>query len=155
MYNDKDNKIRSEDIGRAFFKSAPKWSEDLFEFRNRVVSVFGLKTSGNTNNRKELVDNFNFEPNEKLGLFKVFDKTENEIILGEDDKHLNFRISLLKESIHDATDKKMLTISTIVKFNNWSGRLYFLPVKPFHRLIVPKMLTGIIDQIEKQGRSAL
>ena len=31
-------------------------------------------------------------------------------------------------------------VSTIVRFNNWLGRLYFLPVRPIHRLIVPAML---------------
>ncbi|AYZ35431.1 DUF2867 domain-containing protein [Chryseobacterium indologenes] len=33
-------------------------------------------------------------------------------------------------------------------FHNWTGVLYFLPVRPFHKLIVPAMLKNIIGQLE-------
>jgi len=148
-YVDIKNEIVSKDIGKAFFTSAPKWTAQLFELRNKIVSIFGLKTSNGANNREELLDNFNCEQGEKLGLFTVYYKDENEVILGEDDKHLNFRISLLKENQLNDESKKYLTLSTTVKFNNWFGKLYFFPVKPFHKLIVPRMLKGIINQIER------
>lgn len=149
IYLDKNGTVTSKDIGKAFFTSAPKWSEQLFVLRNKIVAVFGLKTSKKPINRKQQLENFNCEPNEKLGLFTVYSKTENEVILGEDDKHLNFRISLLKENIEGSDIEKKLTISTTVKFHNWFGKLYFIPVKPFHKIIVPKMLKGIIKQIEQ------
>ena len=149
-YIDKKDEISSEDIAKAFFTSAPNWTAHLFELRNKIVSIFGLKTPDKATNKKEQLDNFNCEPNERLGLFMVYDKTENEVILGEDDKHLNFRISLFKENDAIQENEKKLIISTTVKFNNWFGKLYFLPVKPFHKLIVPKMLKGIIKQIEKE-----
>jgi hypothetical protein len=31
-------------------------------------------------------------------------------------------------------------VSTVVRFNHWFERVYFLPVRPFHRLIVPAMM---------------
>jgi len=147
-YLDKGHKISSKDIAKAFFTSGPGWAEKLFEFRNKLVSMFGLKTPKKENNLQEILDNFTCEPNERVGLFKVYNRTENEVILGEDDKHLNFRISLFKEDANKEGTKKLI-ISTTVKFNNWFGKLYFFPVKPFHKLIVPKMLTGIIKQIEE------
>lgn len=98
-----------------------------------------------------MIDNFKCEKGEQIGLFKVFDKTTNELILGEDDKHLNFRVSLLIDSQNESKTDKKLIISTTVKFNSWFGRLYFLPVRPFHKLIVPSMLKGIINDIEKQN----
>lgn len=149
-YLDKNDEISSKDISKAFFYSAPKWTAQLFELRNRIVSIFGLiKTPDKVNNLKELLDRFNCETDEKLGLFTVYHRDENEVILGEDDKHLNFRISLFKENITNDIGRKNLTLSTTIKFNNWFGKLYFLPVKPFHKLIVPRMLKGIIGQIEK------
>ena len=153
VYIDKEDKISSKDIGKAFFASAPNWTSQLFELRNKIVSVLGLKTPEKVQNRSELLDSFTCEPNERLGLFKVYSKSENEVILGEDDKHLNFRISLLKEDNLDKEGSKKIVISTTVKFNNWFGRLYFLPVKPFHKLVVPIMLKGIIKQIEKEGNT--
>ena len=140
--------IKPEDVAKAFFSSAPKWVDILFEFRNKIVSFFGLKTPEKIENHQELLKNFKGEIGEQIGLFKVFHKSNNEMVLGENDKHLNFRISLfLKDS--ENTSIKNITISTIVKFNNTFGKLYFLPVKPFHKIIVPIMLKGIVRKLAK------
>ena len=147
---DGENKFTPKDIGKAFFTSGPKWVGKLFNLRNEIVSIFGLKTSGNGVDRQQQLDNFKCEPGEQLGLFKVFSKTDNEVIIGDDDKHLNFRVSLFLDNSKKDKAKKDLTISTTVEFNNWFGRLYFLPVRPFHKFIVPTMLKGIIKELEKQ-----
>ncbi len=149
IFTDKTNQVNAAAAGKAFFTSAPDWIGKLFELRNKMVAAFGLKTSGSPQNRQELLDKFNCEPGEQLGLFKVFARTENEVILGEDDKHLNFRISLFLH--RTGPTQKALTISTTVQFNHWSGRLYFLPVRPFHRAIVPAMLKSLIRELEKQA----
>jgi len=151
ILTDSENKVKPADIGKAFFSSGPKWVGILFTVRNKIVSLFGLKTSGNAGNRQQLLDNFKCEPGERLGLFKVFDKTDNEVVLGEDDTHLNFKISLFLNELKSDQTKKELTITTVVEFNNWFGRIYFLPVRPFHKLIVPAMLKGIIKELEKQN----
>ena len=149
--SDPNKKISSVDVGYAFFSSGPKWVSKLFAIRNRIVSLFGLKTSGSKEDKEQEHKNFRCEPGDRLGLFKVFAKTENEIILGEDDKHLDFRVSLfLEESVGDPA-RKSLTVSTTVKFNNWLGRLYFFPVRLFHKMVVPAMLKGIIAELEKQN----
>ena len=147
--------ITPTQMGKAFFCSAPKWTEYLFTLRNRMVSFLGLKTSTKPQNHLELLVNFKCEPGEALGLFKVFSKTDSEVILGEDDKHLNFRVSLFYESDSDEASEKRLIISTTVKFNNWFGRLYFLPVRPIHRLIVPAMLKGMVKQLENIRKEQL
>lgn len=138
-----EKELTVEQVGKSFFTSDPAWVKSLFALRDRVVSLFGLKTSG-TDNRKQLIDDFNCEVGQKLGLFKVFDKNEHEVILGEDDSHLDFRVSLFLDNQND-----VLTVSTIVQIHNWLGRLYFLPVKPFHRLIVPTMVKGMTSQLQK------
>jgi len=145
-YTDDENKITSTEIGKAFFLSGPKWVGKLFTLRNKIVAIFGLKTSKELNNRQKLLNTFKCEPNERIGLFKVFNKTENEVILGENDKHLDFRISLLKTPNH--IEKKNIIITTTVKYNNWFGKLYFISVKPFHKLIVPVMLKSIINELK-------
>lgn len=147
---DEMDRIDITKIGKLFFVCGPKWADNLFEVRNKIVRLFGLKTLGNITDRKKQLDDFKCEKGERLGLFKVFDKTDNEVILGEDDKHLDFRVSLLLEKLSDKTEQKNLTITTTVKFNNSFGRLYFLPVRPFHKLIVPTMLKGIIKEVEKE-----
>lgn len=146
---DKGRNIGGVEIGKLFLTSGPKWAGILIIIRNKIVRLFGLKTSGKVADKRKKVDNFYFEPGSRFGLFKVFNKTNNEIILGENDKHLDFRISLFLEQKTDSIDKKKITISTTVKYNNWFGKLYFTSVKPFHKLIVPKMLKGIIRELDK------
>ena len=146
---DRNNKFEIQEIGKLFFYTGPKWIDKLFIFRNKVVKLFGLKTANNISKRQQQLENFTGQPGEQVGLFKVFHKTDNEIILGENDKHLDFRVSLFLESNNVETNQKELTISTIVKFNNQFGKIYFLPVRPFHKQIVPTMLKGIIKEINK------
>ena len=152
VINDNENKFSSTDIGKAFFSSGPKWVGRLFTLRNKIVSIFGLKTSEDITNREKQLENFKCEPGEQLGLFKVFSKTENEVVIGEDDKHLNFRVSLILNQQRKETKKKDLIVSTTVEFNNLFGRLYFIPVRTFHKLIVPTMLKGMIRELEYKNR---
>jgi hypothetical protein len=147
--DDIENKFTAVDVSKAFFSSGPKWVGKLVALRNKIVSIVGLKTSSNIGAGEKHFRDFKCEPGEQIGLFKVFSKTDNEVILGEDDKHLNFRVSLFLEQHTSDVKKKDLTISTTVAFHNWFGRLYFLPVQPFHKLIVPAMLRGIIKELEK------
>ncbi|SEH33511.1 DUF2867 domain-containing protein [Chryseobacterium culicis] len=135
------------EVGKAFFTSGPVWGKKMFAFRNKIAGIFGLKTGAETG--KKLAGNdAQYEVGERIGLFKVFDKTYNEIILGEDYRHLDFRVSLLFDKNKDE-EENSLTISTTVKFHNWLGVLYFLPVRPFHKLIVPAMLKNMIHKLEK------
>ncbi|SMO66942.1 Protein of unknown function [Chryseobacterium rhizoplanae] len=137
------------EIGNVFFTSGPKWGKKMFAFRNKVVRLFGLKTGSETE-KQQMEKVFKCEVGERMGIFTVFDKTDNEIVIGEDDKHLDFRVSLLFDENKDHLDEKSLTISTTVKFHNWLGVLYFLPVRPFHKLIVPAMLKNMIGKLEKR-----
>jgi hypothetical protein len=150
FFADSANTVTSADVGKAFFSSGPQWIGKLFTLRNKIVSLFGLKTPGNLRNREQQLTDFKCEPGEQLGLFKVIDRNAKEVVLGEDDKHLNFRVSMFVEEA-DVQGQRKLIISTTVIFNNRWGRLYFLPVKPFHSIIVPTMLKGIIKNLKKQN----
>ncbi|GAB3173786.1 DUF2867 domain-containing protein [Telluribacter humicola] len=149
LITDHENRIQPSHVGKAFFTSSPKWVGALFVLRNKLVSLVGLKTPERSTNRQELLNRFTCQKGERLGLFTVFDTSEREVILGEDDKHLDFRISLFLDQTPGTEGVKTLTISTTVKFNNSLGRLYFLPVRPLHKQIVPAMLKEIIWELEK------
>ena len=142
--------IDTTKVGKAFFSSGPKWIAKLFTIRNAMVKRLGLKTPENIVDKKKQSDQFNCEVGERLGLFQVYHRDENEVIIGEDDKHLDFRVSLYLQPNVGNLQEKTLTISTVVKFHSWLGRLYFFPVKPFHKFIVPTMLKGIIKHLTEQ-----
>lgn len=137
--------LTSIDIAKAFFLSAPKWVDQLFLVRNKLMGAIGLKVAGSREEMETALDKFTCSQGEQIGLFKVIAANKNEVILGEDDKHLNFRISLLIEEENE--ENRKFSITTTVKFNNNFGKIYFYAIKPFHRLIVPVMLKGIIQQL--------
>jgi hypothetical protein len=145
-----DTEGRTDDISvflNLFIHSGPKWADYLLAIRDKVVGIFGLKTKEQISEKQKGIADYTV--GEQIGIFKLFDKTENEFLLGDDDKHLNFRVSLLLDQIGSDTTKRRLSITTAVNFNNIFGKLYFLPVKPFHRLIVRASLKNIVKQYEK------
>jgi hypothetical protein len=100
----------------------------LMRLRDALVRPFGLKTSP-LGPRPPL----RFVPGERIGLFTLFERTEDELLLGEDDRHLDFRVCL-RVAGGEAS------LATAVRFRNLFGRVYFLLVRPFHGLIVRGML---------------
>ena len=144
-FSDPDNEYGINEIMKLFITCGPGWAGWLMSLRDKIVKPFGLKTSEDTLPQQSE----NYEPCSQHGIFKIFDKTDNEIILGENDKHLNFKVSLLLDPDTNP-DNKRISITTVVRFNNLLGKAYFLPVKPFHKLIVKGSLENIIEQIRKK-----
>ncbi|MDR1893391.1 MAG: DUF2867 domain-containing protein [Spirochaetales bacterium] len=106
------------------------------------------KNSGKIADKQRQFDNFHCERNEQVGGFKVFDRNEDEVILGMDDRHLNFRVSLLKEKDNNNSNVNILSITTVVAYNNILGWLYFLIVKPFHKIVVPIELKAMVNDLQ-------
>ena len=135
--------LKPEDAVRAFFKSAPGWVRFLMALRDRIVGLIGLKTSGDFS--EAAFDRFVIVPGNALGVFHIFAVGPHEIILGENDSHLDFRVLVRLEP--DGEAKYRLIVATGVRVNNLLGRLYFIPVGMFHRRIVPAMLRGIVRNL--------
>jgi hypothetical protein len=110
------------------FGRAPGWINRLLRLRNAVVSPFGLKAGEKSS--KPFV--------EKAGIFPVLHQAPHRIVLGLDDKHLDFRLLVDVQDIGGGM--QTVTASTLVKTHNRFGRIYLAIVKPFHRMIVPAML---------------
>jgi len=122
-------------IARAALGAAPRWVALLMRLRDRLVGIIGLKTASRLMRRD--LGHDTFQVGDRLGIFKVFDRRADELLLGEDDRHLDFRVSVLVKNDGSAG---WAIISTVVRFNSWLGRAYFLPVRQFHKLRVPAML---------------
>jgi hypothetical protein len=133
-----------------FFTSSPEWINKLLIIRNFIVSFFGLK-GGIIDKTKQPTPSVYYPKDSKVGIFNVYDRNDHEIIMAEDDEHLNFRTSVIIEKTTD-TDMIQLYSSTIVHYNNIWGRLYFLLVRPFHQLIVKISLKVLAKKIEKREK---
>lgn len=145
---DPEDKIDILDVAEAFKKPGPKWVARLFTLRNRIVSVFGLKTPAMIE-KKDDGEN-KWEIGSQSGIFKVFGRTDREMLLGEDDKHLDVRVSLSLEQ--SGPGEKRITVTTAVKLNNRLGRCYFFVIKPFHCTIVPAMMKQNFRQLASKPK---
>jgi len=117
----------------------PRWAIALLKVRNFVVSLFGLKTGASTPVPADLN---NLVVGDHIGFFPVQLIAENEILIGLDDKHLNFLISLMRYN-------GGITLATWVHTHNWFGRIYLWMIMPFHKLIVRNAVARISHPIKK------
>ena len=134
-------------VVRAAMGTAPHWVALLMRLRDWIAGMIGLKTAGRSAQRDRGHDTL--EVGESLGIFKVFNRRVDELLLGEDDRHLDFRVSVL---VRNDGSADWAIISTVVRFNSWLGRAYFLPVRQFHKLIVPAMLRSAYQRYPNKQR---
>lgn len=90
----------------------PGWAKFLLVIRKAVTAPFGL-----TNETPPDLD--------KVGIFPVESETDREVIAGFDDKHLNFRVSVM-------SDEGAVYLATWVHPHNFGGRFYLKAIMPFH-----------------------
>lgn len=124
-------------IANLVFGTMPKWVVALLKLRNTIVKAFGLQTE------KPKDFNSNFKVGGYIGFFKIFSIQQNEIMMGADDKHLNFRVSIYNSHESEFNIK----VTTLVQYNNRFGRIYMTLVKPFHHLVLKR----IVRQAYKPG----
>lgn len=110
----------------AFFLGAPGWLHRLMDLRNALVRPLGLKTGPMGPPPPPP-----YHVGQSIGLFRLLSLTEDEAVLGEDDRHLDFRVSL------KLLPDRRLAVSTHVTMHNGLGRAYMAVVKPVHRIIAP------------------
>ncbi|MEM7491007.1 MAG: DUF2867 domain-containing protein [Pseudomonadota bacterium] len=101
----------------------PGWAEGLLRLRNLLVAPFGLSADGP-------------DAEDKLGPFPVQSDDGREIVVGFDDRHLNFRVSVMSRD-------GRVTLATWVDPHHWSGRVYLTAIMPFHMAIVRNALARV------------
>lgn len=145
-FSDLHDNIQIADAVQAFFSSEPYWIKTLLALRNKLGKYFGVKPF--TEQSSWWYDHKSAE----LISFplQLFSHSENEIVLGGDDRHLDFRISFFLENASNRPGNKRLVVTTMVQFNNAWGRAYFLPVQPLHKLIVSALLRNTVRTIGRK-----
>lgn len=123
--------LTAREAARLALEHPPGWVRNLMVLRNALVAPFGLKGAA------ERVTTSKTE----IGGFPVVSASDERVVLGFDDRHLDFRIVI--DVLQDRPSGKTLSVMTLVHRNNLFGRLYLAAVMPFHKLIVRNMLSGI------------
>lgn len=101
----------------------PLWARFLTGIRNLVTAPFGLSSEGP-------------DAKDKVGVFPVEVENDHELIAGFNDKHLNFRVSVISQN-------GRVYLSTWVHTNNIGGKIYLKTIIPFHILIARNALARV------------
>ncbi len=102
---------------RLAFAHGPAWIRTLMALRNRLGRMVGLKPA--------LPEGF-----------PVVSESPSQVVLGFDDRHLDFRI------VVDVA-RGNATVTTLVRWHNRWGRAYLAAIMPFHRVIAARMIEGV------------
>jgi hypothetical protein len=111
----------------AVFRDPPRWVAAALGLRELLVGLVGIDRSG-------------------PAAFDTLTRTDDEVLLGIDERHLDFRVSVRREP-----DRVVLT--TVVQLHNRRGRAYFALVRPVHPAIVRAMLTRAARRLSGSSKT--
>jgi len=124
----------------ALFGHTPLWMKLLLIVRNAAARLAGLEAPTVSEIMKpEIRDTYNI--GDKIGPWPVFFIGENEIVAGRNNKHLDFRLSVLKASDGDAMN---VVVSTVCAVHNVFGKIYLFFIVPFHRKGVRSLMSNAV-----------
>jgi Protein of unknown function (DUF2867) len=128
------------DVFFALFGHTPLWMKLFLLVRNAAARLFGLEAPTVGEIMRPLVRG-EYRIGEKIGPWPIFFIADNEIVAGRDNKHLDFRLSVLK-----ATDgvTASVFVSTVCTVHNIFGQVYLFFIVPFHRRGVQALMSNAI-----------
>lgn len=102
----------------------PGWVRALVTVRRVLTAPLGLKNS--------LPDG----TEDAVGVFPVEKDSESEVLAGFNDKHLDFRVSVV-------SDDGLVHLATWARPHNAAGRMYLRTIMPFHVAIARNALARV------------
>jgi hypothetical protein len=116
-------------IFHAVLAHHPWWVKAVLIIRHRIAALCGLTVPTLSAVLRPSISE-SYRVGETIGVWPIFVLTEAELVAGRDNKHLDFRLSVLKET---GTSVPCAVISTVCVVHNWLGRVYLFFVVPFHK----------------------
>src|SRR5258707_275193 len=128
------------DIFFALFGHTPLWMKLLLIVRNTIAGLFGLEVPTVGEIMKPEV-RCAYSVSEKIGPWPIFHIADNEIVAGRNNKHMDFRLSVLKAMDGDAMS---VVVSTICTVHNVFGKIYLFLIVPFRRHGVRSLISNAV-----------
>ncbi len=115
-----------EVLARAGFERQAWWIRALTRVRDIVMATVGVKSSSAVGLTAAM-------QGPVIGFFPLLLKNAEELVMGADDKHLDFRLAIQLRT--GTAGGRELVMVSVVHCHNWLGRTYLAVITPFHRVI--------------------
>ena len=129
-----------EVLARVAFERQAGWIRALTWVRDAVMATVGVKSSraiGAAAAARGL---------QVIGYLPLLSKSAGELVMGGDDRHLDFRAAILLRT--GAARGRELVVVTVVHCHNRLGRTYLAVIAPFHRTILLANLERAVRVME-------
>ena len=127
------------DIFFGIFAQRPGWMNLMLIARNKVASLAGLEVP-TTLEILNMEKRDRYFVGEKIGPWPIFFLGSDELVAGRDNKHMDFRLSIMK--VHD--DRPSVVVSTLCKVHNKFGQYYLSSITPFHKSGLRRLLASAL-----------
>lgn len=130
-----------EVLARIAFERQAAWIRALTWVRDRAMATVGVKSS------REIGAAAATRGLEVIGYFPVLSKSAGEMVVGGDDRHLDFRVAILVRA--GTQGGRELVVVTVVHCHNPLGRTYLAAIAPFHCTILKANLERTARALER------
>ncbi len=130
------------EIFHGIFAHRPYWLRAIFATRNMAAKACGLAT---TPLAETLRPSVTLQPKVggTLGGWNVYTLDADELVVGRDNPHMDFRVSISKAG---QGPSRSVIVATVCKTKNSFGKLYLAAILPFHerglRLLIDNAVTA-------------
>ncbi|MCJ0763974.1 DUF2867 domain-containing protein [Variovorax terrae] len=128
------------DLFLGIFAHRPTWIRVILMIRNAAASLCGLDapTAAEVMNP---VFKARYAVGDRIGAWPIFALTDNELVAGRDNRHLDFRVSVLR-MVDGGTAS--VVVSTVCVVHNTFGKVYLFCIVPFHSWGVRRLISNAV-----------
>lgn len=119
----------------------PWWLVMLYRIRGILVNILGLVKHDKPEKLPVFrSEDISFMPGDGVSFFIVRKAREERFWVSEapEDKHLTAYFGVLAGT--SSSDMTRFQVFTAIRYLHWSGPVYFNLIRPFHHLVVSKMM---------------
>ena len=122
------------------FSQRPGWMNLMLIARNKVAALAGLEVPS-TSEIVNMEKRERYFVGEKIGPWPIFFLGSDELVAGRDNKHMDFRVSIMK--IHDGI-RPTVVVSTLCMVHNRFGQHYLSAIIPVHKFGVRTLMANAL-----------
>ncbi|MDF9752377.1 DUF2867 domain-containing protein [Arthrobacter sp. ES3-54] len=120
----------------------PTWLKILFLARGGLARLMRIEHPSSRPGRPLRPEEISFRPGDRLAFFTVSAGKEDAfIVLTAEDTHLVGHL-IVEEDPTDTGTERRFRIITAVRYRRWTGLLYFNIIRPFHHIIMHRMIAA-------------